>query len=311
MFNIPTIGLGTWKSPRSDELINAIIYAVKEAGYAHIDCAACYENEDIVGQAFEKLFSMGIKREQLWVTSKLWNTCHKPELVEPAIRKTLSDLHLDYLDLYLMHYPCAFKQLDPNGGISGDKFPQENGKILFDRDVSFIDTYKAMEQLVSKGLTRHIGVSNFSINQLERLKLSGITIKPYTNQVEFHLYMQQQPLRRYLHDEGIILTGYSTLGSPDWAKPDQPVLLKDPVLVEIAAETGRTVGEVELRFLNTLEPGASLLCKSVTPERIYKNNHLDFSLSPQQVKRLVERERFVRYCSTKIYWGSDEVGDGW
>ncbi|KAH0792715.1 oxidoreductase, aldo/keto reductase family protein [Histomonas meleagridis] len=307
MDRIPTIGLGTWKSPRSDELVNAVIYAVKEAGYVHIDCAACYENEDIVGQAFEKIFASGIKREQLWVTSKLWNTCHRPEFVEPAIKQTLKDLKLDYLDLYLMHYPCAFKPIGP----TGEKFPRENGEIIFDRKVSFVDTWKAMEQLVEKGLTKHIGVSNFTINQLEILKNSDIKIKPYTNQIEFHLYMQQKPLRRYLHDEGIILTGYSTLGSPDWAQPDQPVLLKDPVLVKIAEETGRTVGEVELKFLNSIEPSASLLCKSVTPERIYKNNHLDFNLTPDQVQRLVARERFIRYCSPKMNWNSDELGDGW
>ena len=308
MDRIPTIGLGTWKSPRSEDLVNAIVYAVKEAGYVHIDCAACYQNEVVVGQAFEKLFASGIKREQLWITSKLWNTQHRPDHVEKACRHTLNLLKIDYLDLYLMHYPTALKAGEPED----EYFPKdENGNIIFDREVSFIDTYKAMETLVEKGLVRHIGVSNFTINQLERLKHSGIRIKPYTNQVEFHLYMQQKPMRNYLHDEGILLTGYSTLGSSDWAKPDQPVLLKDEVLVKIAEETGRTTGEVELKFLNTIEPSAALLAKSITPERIYKNNHLDFNLTPEQVNRLVARERFIRYCNPKENFGTDEFGDGY
>lgn len=268
MNRIPTIGLGTWKSPRSEDLINAIVYAVKEAGYVHIDCAAVYGNEDIVGQAFKKLWELGIKREQLWITSKLWNDKHKPEQVEPACRQTLKDLGLDYLDLYLVHWPCQFHP---------PEVAEKEG--TFDHTTSIVDTWKAMEKLVELGFTKRIGVSNFTVNQLERLKNSDIKIKPYTDQCEFHIYMQQAPLRRYLHEEGIILTGYSTLGSADSKIPDSPVLLKDEVLNQIATETGKTVGEVALKFLLTIEPGASLLAKSITSERIYKNNHLDFELS--------------------------------
>lgn len=307
MNRIPTIGLGTWKSPRNEDLINAIVYAVKEAGYVHIDCAACYGNEDVVGQALQKVWASGIKREQIWITSKLWNTQHRPDHVEAACRQTLKDLQLDYLDLYLMHYPTAFQASEP----TGEKFPRVNGQIQFDNEVSIIDTWKAMEQLVEKGLVKRIGVSNFTINQLERLKNSDAKLTPYTNQIEFHLYMQQAPLRNYMHENGIILTGYSTLGTADWAKPGSPTLLKDEVLVKIAEETGKTVGEVELKFLLTIEPGATLLAKSVTPERIYKNNHLDFELTKDQVERLRKRERFFRYVTPKVNWSTDVLGDGW
>lgn len=307
MNRIPTIGLGTWKSPRSEDLINAIVYAIKEAGYCHIDCAGAYGNEDIVGQALQKVWESGIKREQVWITSKLWNTQHRPDHVEAACRKTLEDLKVDYLDLYLMHYPAAFMATPPGG----DKFPLIDGKLQWDDSVSIIDTWKAMEQLVEKGLVKRIGVSNFTVNQLERLKNAECKYAPYTNQVEFHLYMQQNALRNYMHSEGILLTGYSTLGTADLKKPGAPILLEDEELVKIAEETGRTVGEVELKFLLTIEPGASLLAKSVTPSRIYKNNHLDFELTKDQVERLRKRERFYRYVSPKEEMGRDVLGEGW
>ncbi|EAY16529.1 oxidoreductase, aldo/keto reductase family protein [Trichomonas vaginalis G3] len=307
MNRIPTIGLGTWKSPRSEDLVNAIVYAIKEAGYVHIDCAGAYGNEDIVGQALEQCWKAGIKRENVWITSKLWNTQHRPDHVEATCRKTLEDLKLDYLDLYLMHYPCAFMATEPGG----DKFPLIDGKLQWDDTVSIIDTWKEMEKLVEKGLVKRIGVSNFTVNQLERLKYSDCKLTPYTNQIEFHLYMQQSALRNYCHKNGILITGYSTLGTADLKKPGAPIFLEDEELVRIAKETGRTVSEVELRFLLSIEPGAALLAKLVTPERIYKNNHLDFDLTKDQVERLKKRERFYRYVSPKEEMGRDVLGEGW
>ena len=243
---------------------------------------------------------MGIKREQLWITSKLWNDQHRPEQVEPACRKTLKDLGIDYLDLYLIHWPSQFN--------APDKIETEG---FFDNKTSIVDTWKAMEKLVDLGLTKHVGVSNFTINMLERLKHSDAKLIPYTNQCEFHLYHQQGPLRKYCHEEGIIFTGYSTLGTADSATSDFPVLLKDEELGKVASETGKTVGEVELKFLLTIEPGASLLAKSITPERIYKNNHLDFELTKDQVERLRRRERAFRYCDPRRFWKGDIYGDGY
>jgi diketogulonate reductase-like aldo/keto reductase len=148
---------------------------------------------------------------------------------------------------------------------------------------------------------------------LERLRFSpNVKVQPFVNQVEFHLYMQQEPLRWYLQHRGIILMGYSPLGSADWAKPDEPSLLKDEVLLAVAAETGQQVGAVALKFLQQLHPGVILLVKSVTPARIYSNLHgPDFTLSQDQMERLKAREKVHRYVNPQRQWGWDVLGDGW
>lgn len=307
---IPPIALGTWKSNNPDELKEAIRYAVEEAGYRHIDCAACYENEKVVGEALKELFDRGVvKREELWITSKLWCTKHKKELVEVGLKNTLADLQLDYLDLYLMHYPCAFKVTE-----NDDLFPREteDGPVLMDTEVSVFETWKAMEELVDKKLCRYIGVSNFSINMLERLKYNPeVKIQPYANQIEYHLYMQQGPLIKYLKENGILFEGYSPLGTNDWRKPEEPCVLEDPVLNEVATEVKKSVGQVALRFLQQNNPGCILLAKSVHPERIKMNIDLGFDLSDDQIAKLKGRERVYRFVSPQKNWGCDVIGDGW
>ena len=307
MIDIPRIGLGTWKG-ESDELANAIKYAIKEAGYTHLDCAMIYMNEKIVGKALAELFASGVKREQIWVTSKLFHCYHKPELVEVACKKALSDLGLDYLDLYLMHSPQAFQAQDVDKcAVPRDK----NGNVLLDNSVTIIDTWKAMEKLVEKGLVKRIGVSNFTINQLERIKFSDCKIRPYANQCELHLYLQQEPLREYCRKNRIHFTGYSNLGTPGSKIPEDPDLLKDPVLNEVAKEIGRSASEVALRFLLQLDSNVSIIPKSVNPKRIYSNNHLDFDISNSQMERLIARNICHRYCQPKRFYGVDIYGDGW
>ena len=305
---IPVTGLGTWKSPQDDVLVNAIKYAVKDAGYRHIDCAKCYGNEKTVGTALHDLLSSGaVKREELWVTSKLWNTDHHPDHVEAACRATLADLQLDYLDLYLIHHPTAFVREGT------EMFPKEaDGSAKVDTSISLLDTWKAMEKLVEKGLVKHIGVSNFTINMLERIRFCpDIKIQPYTNQCELHLYLQQEPLIHYMNERGIIFTAYSPLGTNDWRQADEPCVLEDPVLCDIAKELGCTPATVELEFLRRIAPGVSILVKSVTPARILENIKSTCTLTDEHVAKLRARERCYRFVDACKMWKVDQLGDGW
>ena len=309
MQDIPRIALGTFLATDKEALKTSIRVAIEEVGYRHIDCAAIYKNEDLVGEALQEVFARGtVKREDVWITSKLWCTMHHPDDVEVACRKTLADLKLDYLDLYLMHdAPALVKQAD------GNMMPRdEKGRLLMDRTIPMIDTWKAMEKLVEKGLVRHIGVSNFTINMLERIRFAeGVKIQPYTNQCELHLYLQQEPLIHYMKQRGIIFTAYSPLGTNDWRQPDEPCVLEDPVLCEIAKELGCTPADVELEFLRRIAPGVSLLVKSVTPARILQNIKPGPALTDAHVAKLKSRERCYRFVDATKMWKVDQLGDGW
>src|SRR5699024_9374339 len=180
---LPQLGLGTWKSQPGE-----VYQAVKEAiriGYRHIDCAHIYGNEAEIGQALEEAMADGIKREELWITSKLWNNAHHPRNVKPALETTLRNLRLDYLDLYLMHWPVAMRRIPG--------FPQSADDLISPETLPFTVTWQTMEECVNGGLTRHIGTSNFSARKLQRLLDAG-RIGPAMNQVELHPYLQQDNL---------------------------------------------------------------------------------------------------------------------
>eukprot|EP00911_Craspedida_sp_UC1_P002732 UC1_evm2s2005 len=276
---MPLVGLGTWKSKPGQ--VEAAVEAALEAGYRHIDCAACYGNEKEVGTAFSKVFGKeggAIKREDVFVTSKLWNSDHHPDDVEGACKQTLADLGLEYLDLYLVHWPHAFAR-----GLG--KFPKrEDGSVIYDFDIPLLDTWHAMEKLVEAGLVKAIGLSNYNSEQIKEIVTGAKSVKPAVLQVESHPYFTQDPLIAAARENGLVVTAYSPLGSPDrpWAKPGEPSLLEDPAIAAIGAKYGKTAAHVALRF--QVQRGVIVIPKSVTPSRIVANLQIhDFELSEEDM----------------------------
>ncbi|RKP34283.1 NADP-dependent oxidoreductase domain-containing protein [Dimargaris cristalligena] len=281
---IPALGLGTARA--KENAVREAVEVAYRAGYRHFDCAALYANQDEVGEAFRNL---SIDRPNTWVTSKLWNTEHRPEDVGPACDATLRQLGLDYLDLYLIHWPVAFRR-------DGTKFctslKDSEGTPIRDETVSMVDTWKAMEKLVQAGKVRHIGVSNFNIPQLEYLQ-SIASIPPAVNQVEIHPYCQNRKLLEYCRANGIHLTAYCPLGSIG-----KPSVLDDPAIQAVAQETNRSPAEVCLAW--GIQRGYSVIPKSVTPMRIRDNFQDDLRLTDSQMKRISDIDHTVRACDGRI-----------
>ena len=260
---MPALGLGTWKSAPG-EVKEAVIEAIK-IGYRHIDCAAIYRNENEIGEAIKECIDQAlVTRDELWITSKLWNNSHKSDEVKPALQKTLSDLGLDYLDLYLVHWPVAFK--------NETTYPETQDGYLSLDEVPIEETWKAMQKEQSEGLAKHIGTSNFSKVKLQKLiDLDGQS--PEMNQVELHPYLQQQDLIDFCHQNNIHVTAYSPLGSMDrpegMKKEGEPIPLENTSIKSIAAKRNASPAQVLIGW--QLKRNISVIPKSTNPKRLKEN----------------------------------------
>jgi alcohol dehydrogenase (NADP+) len=260
---MPALGLGTWKSEPED--VYRAVRSALEVGYRHIDCAAIYQNEKEVGRALSDAFAAGeVKRDEVWITSKLWNDSHLPEHVRPAIETSLRKLRLDYLSAYLIHWPVALRH-----GVSLPRGPED---FLALAEAPLAATWEAMLKLREAGLARQVGVSNFSKGQITRVRdATGET--PAINQIELHPYLQQNGLLEACDELGVAVTAYSPLGSPDSAafmgRQDDVLLTKHPTIAAIAEAHDATPGQVLIAW--ALARGTSVIPKSVHPGRIAEN----------------------------------------
>ncbi len=301
---LPALGLGTWKAETA--IARDAVKAAIDLGYRHIDCAAIYGNESGIGDALVSEFSNGkVKREELWITSKLWNNAHKAEDVRPALLRTLQDLKIDYLDLYLIHWPVVFKP--------EFVFPDNDAGYLSLDEVPILETWQAMEACVDEGLLRNIGVSNFSPKKLGEL-YNKVRIKPAVDQVELHPLLQQPALKDYCDSKGIILTAYSPLGSADrpafFRSEDAQSPLELETIREIAASRQLTPAQILLAW--ALNRGTAAIPKSVRPERMRENlAAADITLNADEMAAIKALDRHYRLLTGDIWKGPNTPQTLW
>jgi diketogulonate reductase-like aldo/keto reductase len=254
---MPYVGLGVYKMTDKEETINAVKAAI-DYGYRMVDTAAFYQNEDAVGKAVKE---SGLSREEIFITSKVWNSDQGYDSTLRACERSLKELDMDYLDLYLIHWPVKEK---------------------------YLDTWRAMERLYKEGVVRAIGVSNFHIHHLENL-MANSQEKPVINQVELHPHLSQEELRAFCRDHEIVVEAWSPLARAR-------ILDQEPILKEIAQHHGKTEAQVILRW--HLQNEVVIIPKSVHPERIKENADLfDFQLTREEMAKINSLNKNHRYGS--------------
>jgi len=298
---MPLISLGTWKSPKGQ--VGAAVKTAIEAGYTGIDCANDYANEAEIGQALKELFDAGtVKREDLFIQAKLWNSNHRKEHVREDLQATLRDLQLTYLDSYVIHWPQASPStgkaaaLIEHGSFAapaaqGSMFPlDDQGRYCNDLESHFVETWHVMEDLVDEGLVKSIGLSNFNISQIREVMAAAKKHQPCVLQNECHPYLQLKDLVDFCKINQIQVQAYMPLGSFDrpFVKPGDPEVLQDERVIAISKKYKKSVAQVVLRWHT--QRGVAACPKSVTPHRIKENNEIwDFELSAED---LLEFDRF-------------------
>ncbi len=285
---IPALGFGTL-IPDPIATRNATKAAL-EAGFRALDTAERYRTEKEVGEAMAEVFSAGeIKREDVFVITKLWNTNHRAERVKPAFEASLKKLQLDYLDLYLIHTPFAFQPGD-------DQDPRDvSGKVIYDQGVTLLDTWRALEELVKEGKCKAIGLSDISLEKVKEI-YDAATIKPAVVHLESHPYLPEWELLDYCRANGIVLQAFAPLGHNS-----EPNLLEDPIITGIAKRVGKTAAQVALAW--AIQRGTALLTTSKNPVRIKEN--FDVSAIPEDAMReinegVTSRVRFNSVVETGV-----------
>ncbi len=275
---MPALGFGTSLSDNS-QTRNAVKAAV-QVGFRHLDAAERYRNEAEVGAALKELFADGtVRREELFVTTKLWNNNHRPERVRPALQASLDRLGLEAVDLYLVHTPFAFRPGD-------DQDPRDaHGAVVYDDGVTLGETWAAMESLVDEGLTRAIGLSDIDAAGTRNV-IENARVEPAVVEVESHPYHPQWELHELCATHGIILLAFASLGHAL-----EPRLLDDPLITSIAASAGKTPAQVLLAW--GIQRGSAVLTASVTPARIREN--FDVTALPESAIREINERLETRY----------------
>jgi diketogulonate reductase-like aldo/keto reductase len=285
---IPALGFGTSLSDNR-KTRNAVKTAV-EVGFRHLDAAERYRNEADVGAALTDLFAAGtVRREDLFVTTKLWNNNHRPERVKPALQASLSRLGLDAVDLYLVHTPFAFQPGD-------DQDPRDpHGAVVYDDGVTLEETWAAMEALVDEGLAGAIGLSDIDVDGVRRI-VDTARIKPAVVEVESHPYHPQWELHEYGKSQGIILLAFASLGHAL-----EPRLLDDPLVVSLASRYGKTPAQVLLAW--GIQRGSAVLTASVTPARISEN--FDVTAIPDSAVQEITERLETRFRFNSVVEGGE------